>query len=99
MFMGNKISADNAEKLGLIYKTFKSEVLINEAKNIAQILNNLPSKSIELTKYALNKSFENNLSDQLKLESQLQKCAADTEDFKEGINAFIEKRTPKFKSF
>lgn len=99
MFMGNKISADDAEKLGIIYKTFKPEVLINEAKNIAQILNNLPSKSIELTKYALNKSFENNLLDQLKLESQLQKCASDTEDFKEGINAFIEKRTPKFKSF
>ena len=57
----------------------------------------MPTKGIALTKKAVNSSFNNNLENQLNLEEELQTLAGETYDFNEGVNAFIEKRKPKFK--
>jgi len=97
MMLGDKISADEAERLGMIYKTFGDDLFEAESKKIAATLSQMPTRGLWLTKKALNKSFKNSLNKQLKLEDELQQQASDTNDFKEGLNAFFEKRQPNFK--
>ncbi len=97
MMLGDKIVAEEAEKLGMIYKVFADESFEAEAKNLAQKVAALPPKALWLTKKALNESINNNLSEQLLLEDTLQSEAAATEDFDEGVAAFLEKRKPIFK--
>ena len=57
----------------------------------------MPTKALGLIKQTLNKSLTNNLEDQLALESKNQIEAAGTDDYAEGVAAFIEKRKPEFK--
>jgi 2-(1,2-epoxy-1,2-dihydrophenyl)acetyl-CoA isomerase len=57
----------------------------------------MPTKSIGLIKELLNKSCYNDLSQQLTAERKLQVIAAQTNDYKEGVNAFLEKRKPNYK--
>jgi 2-(1,2-epoxy-1,2-dihydrophenyl)acetyl-CoA isomerase len=57
----------------------------------------MPTKAIGLTKRLLNKTYSNSLEQQLLLEKNLQIEAANTVDYKEGVNAFLEKRSPYFK--
>ncbi len=96
MMLGDKIAADEAERLGMIYKVFTDDVFEAESKKIAQTLAQMPTRALWLTKKALNETFKN-FEDQLKLEDVLQQQAAATNDFKEGINAFLQKRKPGFK--
>ena len=56
----------------------------------------MPTKGLGLTKRVLNQSLVNNLKEQLALESKYQIEAAQTEDYSEGVNAFVEKRRPNF---
>ena len=49
-----------------------------------------------MIKTLINKSYENNLADQLDLEKEIQTIAASTKDYKEGVNAFLEKRNPNY---
>lgn len=95
--LGDKISAEEAERLGMIYKFFTAEEFEEESMKLAEKLSKMPTKALALTKAALNKSLTNNLEEQLNLESQYQIEAASTADYKEGVNAFIEKRKPNFK--
>jgi 2-(1,2-epoxy-1,2-dihydrophenyl)acetyl-CoA isomerase len=95
--LGDKVSADEAEKLGMIYKVFDDGTFAEESVRIADTLAQLPTKGLALTKRALNQSFKNTLEQQLQEEELLQERAAATHDFKEGITAFLEKRTPVFK--
>lgn len=97
MMLGEKISAIEAERIGIIYKYFPEEIFLTEAKKIAVTLSGLPTKAIAFTKQALNKSFEQSLEQQLRTEDFLQQKAALTNDFAEGIAAFIEKRKAEFK--
>ena len=97
MMFGDKISATEAEKLGMIYKYFPEEIFISEAEKIAVSLAQLPTKALALTKQALNNSLEQNLEEQLNTEDIFQQKAASTNDFKEGVAAFLEKRKPDFK--
>lgn len=97
MMLGDKISAPEAERIGMIYKYFADEVFFIEAEKIALTLSQLPTKGLAFTKQALNKSLEQNLEQQLETEDTFQQKAASTNDFKEGVSAFIEKRKANFK--
>lgn len=97
MFLGNKISADDAKSMGMIYEVIENDDLQNAAFDFAKKLASRPTKGFGLTKRALNKSLFNNYQDQLDLEKELQIEAANTYDHKEGIQAFFEKRKPEYK--
>lgn len=97
MMLGDKVSATDAEKMGMIYKVFSDETFPDESKKIAAMLAAMPTKGLAYTKQALNHSFVNSWEEQLQDEDILQQRAANTMDYKEGINAFLEKRTPSFK--
>jgi len=96
MFLGEKISAIEAERMGMIYKYFSTEIFQEESMKIATTLASMPTKAFALTKQALNESMQNNLEQQLQLEDKLQYIAAHTKDYNEGVNAFLEKRNPLF---
>ena len=96
MMLGDKIMAEDAEKMGMIYKHFSDELFFIEAEKIAVILAELPTKGLAFTKQALNFSLANNFEKQLQVEDELQQKAAATNDFKEGVSSFVEKRKPKF---
>ena len=95
--LGDKISAEEAERLGMIYKFVPSKEFEETVQRIAQKLANMPTKALGLIKQTFNQSLTNTLEEQLALESKLQIEAAGTEDYAEGVAAFIEKRTPNFK--
>jgi 2-(1,2-epoxy-1,2-dihydrophenyl)acetyl-CoA isomerase len=97
MMLGDKIVAEDAEKMGMIYKSFSDETFIDESWKLAQTLASMPTKGLGLTKRLLNESYTNTLAQQLELEGQVQVEAAQTYDYKEGVNAFLEKRKPIFK--
>jgi 2-(1,2-epoxy-1,2-dihydrophenyl)acetyl-CoA isomerase len=97
MMLGEKVSATDAEKLGMLYKVFPDETFIEESVRIAVTLSQMPTKGLAYTKKILSLSFTNTLEDQLKQEDIFQQKAAQTDDYKEGVNAFLEKRQPKFK--
>ena len=81
----------------MIYKVFADDVFKDESMKLALTLASMPTKGLAFTKQALNNSLSNSLEEQLKLEDDLQQKAAATFDFKEGVNAFLEKRVAKFK--
>lgn len=96
MMLGDKITAEEAEKMGMIYKVFPDETFAEASKKLAAHVASMPTKALGLTKKALNASVHNSLEDQLALEEKLQAEAAQSEDYAEGTRAFIEKRKPKF---
>lgn len=95
--LGQKISAKEAREIGMIYDVCPSPELQEQTKKLAGRLAHMPTKGLGLTKKALNASFENDLEKQLKLEAELQSEAGNTEDYQEGVKAFLEKRKPNFK--
>ncbi|APY08882.1 2-(1,2-epoxy-1,2-dihydrophenyl)acetyl-CoA isomerase [Winogradskyella sp. J14-2] len=95
--LGDKVSADEAEKMGMIYKVLPLESFEEEVNKLALKLANMPTLALGKIKEALNQSLTNNLEEQLALESKLQIEAAQTEDYEEGVSAFVEKRKPTFK--
>ncbi|MBL7831604.1 MAG: 2-(1,2-epoxy-1,2-dihydrophenyl)acetyl-CoA isomerase [Saprospiraceae bacterium] len=97
MMTGEKISATEAERLGMIYKVFDDENFNQEVEKLALQMANMPTRGLGLTKKALNRSFFNDLESQLQIEDDLQFQAGSTQDYQEGVNAFIEKRKPEFK--
>jgi len=97
MMLGDKVTAAEAERIGMIYKVFADEGFADEGLKIAVTLSQMPTKALAYTKQALNASPGNSLQQQLKVEDELQYKAAHTQDYSEGIAAFIEKRTPVFK--
>lgn len=96
MMLGDKVSAVEAEKLGMIYKVFAPENFLEEVNKLAETLAEMPTKAIGLTKRLLNQSMKNNLDQQLALESDLQIEASSSNDYREGVSAFVEKRKPQF---
>lgn len=97
MMLGDKVTAAEAERLGMLYKVFADEEFTDSSKNIAATLAQMPTKALAYIKHALNQSASNDLEAQLQLEDVYQQKAADTDDFKEGVQAFLEKRAPQFK--
>jgi 2-(1,2-epoxy-1,2-dihydrophenyl)acetyl-CoA isomerase len=97
MMLGDKVSAAEAEKMGMIYKVVDDAKLHEEAFAIAKTLSEMPTRGLGLTKKLLNQSMHNSFGQQLDAEGTEQANAAATYDFKEGVKAFFEKRKPVFK--
>ncbi|MCL4130295.1 UNVERIFIED_CONTAM: hypothetical protein GTU68_010724 [Idotea baltica] len=95
--LGEKVSAEEAERLGMIYKVMPLENFQEETQKLALKLANMPTKALGKIKELFNQSMSNDLQAQLALESKLQIEAAQTDDYREGVAAFIEKRKPNFK--
>ena len=97
MMTGDPITAEKAARIGMIYKAYSDEEFEEKSWDLAIKLSKMPTKGLALTKKLLNASNTNNLQEQLEMEKRSQKIAAETEDYKEGVSAFLEKRKPKFK--
>jgi len=97
MMLGDKVSATDAERMGMIYKVTTLEDFQDETSKIAVTLAQMPTKALGMTKRLLNESMSNTLEQQLELESKLQIEAAGSDDYAEGVAAFVEKRKPEFK--
>jgi len=97
MFLGEKVMAEEAVQMGMIYKAVADDDLQEVALGVAQKLAKMPTKGIGLTKRLLNESYNNDLPTQLQRENEIQTEAGETYDYKEGVNAFLEKRKPELK--
>lgn len=95
--LGNKISAEQAADWGLIWDAVDDDQLMKEAGALAQHLAKQPTRGLGLIKRAMNASAANNLDQQLDLERDLQREASRTEDYREGVRAFLERRPAVFK--
>lgn len=95
--LGDKISATEAERMGMIYKVFEDDEFAGAAQALTAVLAKMPTRGLALTKHAFNYSAGNTLEAQLLLEDELQQKAALTSDYQEGLNAFITKRAPQFR--
>lgn len=94
--LGDKISATEAERMGMIYKVFEDVEFIKGSRALAVVLSQMPTRGLAFTKHAFNYSATNTLEGQLLLEDEFQQKAALTRDHAEGINAFLDKRAPIF---
>lgn len=97
MMLGDKVGAKEAEAMGMIYKAVSEEDFETFVQKTATKLSKMPTKALGLTKRLLNASSNNNLKQQLEMEGNIQVIAGTTDDYMEGVNAFIEKRKPVFK--
>jgi len=94
--LAEKITAEQAQQLGLIYRVVEGSELMLEATKLAEQLATQPTRGFGLMKRGLNASLSNSLDEQLELERELQSLAGKSEDFVEGVSAFFEKRAPIF---
>jgi 2-(1,2-epoxy-1,2-dihydrophenyl)acetyl-CoA isomerase len=93
--LAEPLSAEDAERWGLIWKVFDDQKLMPEATALAQKLAAGPTKGYGLIKRALYASEHNSLDAQLELERDLQREAGFSEDYRKGVAAFLEKQDPK----
>lgn len=96
MMLGEKVKAEEAERLGMVYTVYSDDEFEAASKEIAFTLAAMPTTGLALTKKALQSSLHNSLTIQLALEDELQQQAAATTDFAEGVQAFVQKRKPNF---
>ena len=96
MMLGEKVPAEEAERIGMIYKVFPDETFTENSMSIASYLSQMPTKGLAFTKQLLGHSSRSSLEEQLQDEDIYQQRAAGTKDFEEGVKAFLEKRIPKF---
>lgn len=93
---GQPISAEQAANWGLIWQCVEDDVLLEQARSLAQELAQGPTYGYGLIKKAIHAAATNSLDQQLELEKQYQRQAGYSHDFQEGVQAFLEKRSPKF---
>ncbi|MEN0049293.1 MAG: enoyl-CoA hydratase-related protein [Bacteroidota bacterium] len=94
--LGDKVSAAEAEKMGMIYKFFQKEQFDDEVQNLAKRLAQMPTKGLSYIKKAFHQSLNNTLAAQLEVETNYQLLASETADYQEGVQAFLEKRKAVF---
>ena len=92
-----KISAEQAKEWGLIWEVVDDEVLMDTVMTLAVHLATQPTLGFAFTKKAFAASMTNSLNEQLELEKSLMRTAGFTEDYAEGVKAFLEKRKPEYK--
>jgi 2-(1,2-epoxy-1,2-dihydrophenyl)acetyl-CoA isomerase len=97
MLTGDKVSAHEADKMGMIFKVFSEADFEKESLAIANNLAKMPTKALAATKKLLTNAFTSNFTEQLFFEDVAQQKAACSADYAEGIAAFLEKRAPEFK--
>ena len=97
MMSAEPIVASEALKMGMIYKIFSNDDFESSSLDFVSKLSQMPTKGLGLTKRLLNSSYSNNLEEQLEMEKQCQEIAGKTNDFDEGVQAFLDKRKPNFK--
>jgi 2-(1,2-epoxy-1,2-dihydrophenyl)acetyl-CoA isomerase len=96
MCSGRRLPAAEALEWGLVTEVLDPERLLARAQERAAELAALPTRAIAMTKRLFTSAFTSRLQEQLELEAQLQAAATQTEDFAEGVSAFLEKREPRF---
>ena len=95
---GRMMDAAEAEKSGLVARLVSPEKLMDEALKVAETIANMSLPSVLAGKEAVNRAFESGLSEGMAFERRIFHSLFATEDQKEGMKAFIEKRTPKWKN-
>jgi len=96
IYTADTIKADEAEKIGLVNKVVAPEELMNEAKALAEKIASKAQAAIRYSKIAINKGFETDIDTGMTIENDLFSLCFATEDQKEGMGAFLEKRKPNF---
>jgi 2-(1,2-epoxy-1,2-dihydrophenyl)acetyl-CoA isomerase len=94
---GRKLSAAEAHAWGLVSEVVETEALVGRAAEVAAQLAALPTRGIGMTKRLIDHALNATLERQLEREAELQTAATQTEDFREGVAAFLEKRPPQFR--
>lgn len=97
MMLSNKITAQGAVEMGLIYQYVEDEQFEEQVMNLATSLAKMPTKALGMTKELINAGMQNDLDSQLEMEGKYQIEASQSADYEEGVNAFLEKRKPEFK--
>ena len=96
MMLGEPISAEQANDWGIVREVIPNNELMTRANQFAQKLARMPTQSLGYIKQAMKNSYTNSLEDQLELEAKLQSMAGNSADYREGIQAFLQKRTAEF---
>ena len=94
--LGDKLTAEQAQAWGLIWQVVDDELLMNTAQALVERLATQPTAGLALIKRAIHAAADNTLDEQLELERNLQREAGQSEDYREGVAAFMAKRPPKF---
>ncbi|HEA52904.1 enoyl-CoA hydratase-related protein, partial [Marinobacter antarcticus] len=95
--LGDKLSAEKAEQWGMIWQCVEDDALQDEAMKLARHFATQPTKGLGMIKRALHASADNSFEEQVLVERDLQRLAGRTEDYREGVAAFMAKRAPEFK--
>ena len=95
--LGDKLGAEQALDMGLVWRVVDDEQLGSEAMQLAQHLSRQPTYGLGLIKKAIHQAESNSLEQQLELERDLQRLAGRSQDYREGVDAFLNKRSPDFK--
>jgi 2-(1,2-epoxy-1,2-dihydrophenyl)acetyl-CoA isomerase len=95
--LGDKLSAEKAEQWGMIWQCVEDDALQDESMKLARHFATQPTKGLAMIKRALHASANNSFEEQSLVERDLQRLAGRTDDYREGVAAFMAKRTPEFK--
>lgn len=95
--LAGKMSAEKAERCNLVTEVVDDDMLMNRAREIAVKLAAMPTRSLALIKQLVRLALEQSFEATLQVEAESQQAAVTTDDFKEGVLAFAERRAPQFK--
>ncbi len=95
--LGERLDAEAAQRAGLVWEVHDDDALLPAARRLAAQLAERPTRALALIKEAFDGTMECGLEQQLEREASLQTLAGRTEDFREGVAAFLERRAPHFR--